>query len=469
MTDPDPFSGDRLQRRPDAELLTAIIRDEPRPAVLSVDAPWGGGKTTFVKMWREYLRAEGYPTVYFNAWETDFVEDPLVSFIGELQADLKPLQEANVSSTLIKHWDRVRNLGAGVIRSTGPLALRVATQGIMNVEDVRGVLGSIANSDAEISGYVADLARNRLAAHEAEKTAVAAFRESLSKVAQELASQDGATGPLIVFVDELDRCRPDFAVALLERVKHLFSVRGVVFILALDREQLAHTVRAIYGQGFGASGYLRRFIEFDYKLPLPTGTQFVEFLLERHRVVEVYQRNHASRDEFQLIVPMFSELARMFDMSLRDQEQAFERLVLTLKAVDTERHYIFTSLVILFVVLRMQEEKLYHRYVRGQANIRELLDAVEGRTGGRAFLASHPGQYTLAFLLASGRGLPGVDEMIEELNSVEKDEGSDPEARQRAARLMELIRYAGRSGGRGAMKAILPRLERIAQQLASAE
>ena len=65
----------------------------------------------------------------------------------------------------------------------------------------------------------------------------------------------------MVMIDELDRCRPSYAVEFLETAKHLFVVNQVVFVLAINRKQLAHAVRALYGNEFEAEAYLRRSLD----------------------------------------------------------------------------------------------------------------------------------------------------------------------------------------------------------------
>ena len=73
----------------------------------------------------------------------------------------------------------------------------------------------------------------------------------------------------MVMINELDRCRPSYAVELLEVAKHLFSADRIVFVLAVNCDQLAHSVTALYGNDFDAEGYLRRFFDVDFQLPEP--------------------------------------------------------------------------------------------------------------------------------------------------------------------------------------------------------
>jgi predicted KAP-like P-loop ATPase len=87
----DPFRNDLLKRKQSAELLTELVRSTNDPLVLCINAEWGNGKTTFLKMWRKLLINSGFNTLYFNAWENDIAEDALVSLIGELEVGIEEL------------------------------------------------------------------------------------------------------------------------------------------------------------------------------------------------------------------------------------------------------------------------------------------------------------------------------------------------------------------------------------------
>ncbi len=92
---------------------------------------------------------------------------------------------------------------------------------------------------------------------------------------------------LIVVIDELDRCRPDYALRFLETIKHVFEVPYVTFIVAANARELSQTVKGVYGDGFDGSGYLERF--FDIWLPLPVGDRenFVKRCLENQSFKQV--------------------------------------------------------------------------------------------------------------------------------------------------------------------------------------
>ena len=72
---------------------------------------------------------------------------------------------------------------------------------------------------------------------------------------------------LVIFIDELDRCKPDFAVKLLERIKHYFVNPDITFVFSINSMELQHTIKQYYGSEFDACKYLDRF--FDLRIVLP--------------------------------------------------------------------------------------------------------------------------------------------------------------------------------------------------------
>ena len=89
----DPFKNDLLNRKEPAEILTQLIDAIEGPCVLAIDAAWRAGKTTFLKMWSQHLRNEQFPTVEFDAWETDHAADPFVAIVTELTEGLRGFKD----------------------------------------------------------------------------------------------------------------------------------------------------------------------------------------------------------------------------------------------------------------------------------------------------------------------------------------------------------------------------------------
>jgi predicted KAP-like P-loop ATPase len=83
-----PFVNDELDRQAEIKNLTELLVNIETPLVFTIDAKWGSGKTTFIKMWQADLSNQEIFSLYFNAWETDFAEDPLIAFLGELNSSI---------------------------------------------------------------------------------------------------------------------------------------------------------------------------------------------------------------------------------------------------------------------------------------------------------------------------------------------------------------------------------------------
>ena len=250
-----PFRHDRLERKKSAEVLTRIVSRIEGPCVVALDAPWGYGKTTFLNMWAQWLRNEGFPVVAFNAWETDFTDQPFLALSSELMKELESFTKT--APDLCSIVNTVKGAIPKVLWAVGPKLAGTLIPGVGGV-----VEAAITALPAALSG-----APDPNDYQEA-KTALANFKEALGALTCKLAKNQSDRS-LIIMIDELDRCRPSYAVELLEVAKHFFAVDNVVFVLAVNRAQLAHAVKALYGLCFDAEGYLRRFFDLDFQLPKP--------------------------------------------------------------------------------------------------------------------------------------------------------------------------------------------------------
>ena len=115
ISEQDPFANDKLERKPFANVLTTIINlYSDKGCVLSINGEWGSGKTTFIKMWQQQLKNNGYRTIYFNAWKNDFNDDPLISILGEL----------NKEFSNCKTFEKVVTNGSKILLKMGETLLR---------------------------------------------------------------------------------------------------------------------------------------------------------------------------------------------------------------------------------------------------------------------------------------------------------------------------------------------------------
>ena len=343
----DPFQNDLLDRKKSAESLTQLVDSIEGPCVVTIDAPWGAGKTTFLKMWSRHLRNEGFPVVEFNAWETDHAEDPFVALVSEFEEGLKALGDGSLKEKIKDTVEAAKE----VVLSAIPVLIRFATSGIVEVPALK-----------EAGDMLASCAEGRLGRYKEGDKSIKVFRDKLQAMARVL--NQSKKHPLMVFVDELDRCRPSYAVALIEAAKHLFEADHVVFVLAVNRTQLAHSISALYGSEFDATGYLRRFFDIDFKLPEPNRKLYTRYLL--NTILKV--------DSIYLLESFFGTS----NLSLRQIEQSIKRFSIVKASLRGDESEI-AALVALIV--RTIDYDLYEQFVRGKMSDKDLVDAVYERVG----------------------------------------------------------------------------------------
>ena len=405
----NPFENDRLGRKEPAEILTHLIDSLEGPCVLAVNAMWGNGKTTFLRMWARYLRNEKFPVVEFNAWETDFSGDPFVALSTELIEELEGFGRDNETALGQKIAETKKQIKKFIRRAT-PAFIRAISAGLLDV-------GS--QIEKEVGQALASYAEERLSEYQETQQSVKAFKNALQNMAKTL-SESHQHRPLVVMIDELDRCRPSYAVELLEIAKHMFAVDHIVFVLAVNRSELAHAIKALYGGGFDAEGYLRRFFDVDFVLPDPERNAFIEDRLSAIQIDKYFER---TRDQHALgEVQIARNLLRGFfgtsDLSLRRIAQAIHRLGLVLASLRSDK-WAFATTAVVALILRTINADLYHRFVRGEVSDLEVIDTVFSRPEAKVLRQTREGRRFEATIIIAAQ-----EETI--LNNLESEKVSSP-------------------------------------------
>jgi hypothetical protein len=327
----DIWEDDLLDREKDASFLQKLLLAKSKeketnpdsPAyVLNIDQSWGAGKTFFLKRFEQQLREEaGYATCYINAWEDDFSEDPMIPIISAID---QQLLSANArDSDASKHWKDAKSHVVTFAKVFTKHAAMGALKKFTGVH-LAELTDELEHSDTiaktgEDSTEIA--AEHLLESFRGKKKHLNDFKEAFAAAIKAL-SNSGSKSPLFVLIDELDRCKPTYAIAVLERIKHLFSVNGVVFVLATDKEQLSHSISAVYGENFDGARYLNRFFDSTYHFPEPSTASFVDFVIHS-KGIELHK----------LCAPLGTETSefivncmKSYALSLRDIEQCLSTL-----------------------------------------------------------------------------------------------------------------------------------------------
>lgn len=389
VTPSKPFEHDALKRFPIAENLTELLKHVDEPFVLSINSSFGTGKTTFLQMWRQFLINDNFFCITFNAWENDFVADPLAALICELSPQLQKTQSKKLK-TLYK---KAKNAGIHVLKRSLPIVAKTLTMGGLDID--KEIEGSLASLSEEISK---DIINN----YSKQISAVKSFRESLEEYAKELShSTTSATKrhPVIFFIDELDRCRPSFAVELLERVKHFFNIPGIAFILAYDKRQLESSIQTIFGHGIDIDGYMRRFVDLEYQLPRPSVEDYVRLLFKKYDLESYFaqRKTKGSPYDHGNLVDLFSRLFSTLDFSLRKQEQCFIELSIVIHTTPTS-NILLPYILAPIIALRASNLELYRDFIHKSCTYKDIIKYFKSQKNGHVIFDDHLGAILEAHL-----------------------------------------------------------------------
>lgn len=266
------FAHDALGRKPFADRLDSLISDFGGELVVCLDAPWGEGKTTFVKMWMKERAEKKAPYIYIDAYANDQAEDPFVVVASEIVRFARLREREGQGGVLTEMVEALkRNSGRVVVKTGGVVGralIRATTLGVLDEKAVTELASSVPELIRTRADELAFLLAEEIETLANKSQVISEYRDALSRLAEEVTDSGQ---PLVVVVDELDRCSPSFSIRLLERVKHLFSVPGVVFVLVADRKQLRASVCHFYGERFDSHGYLQKFFHLNCSLPKRKG------------------------------------------------------------------------------------------------------------------------------------------------------------------------------------------------------
>lgn len=349
---------DALDRNAELNSFCHLLSHSNSMNSIALDGRWGSGKTFFVKQCALLINAknslsnidentakdileiteqsnsfEGLTdnkllAVYFDAWENDSNEDPVLSLIYRI-----------VQQLILKTDGFDLNHLAHILGTIGDAITGRPITTVFECLNERNILDEIRK-------------------HEDLETTIKKFFEV---VLFEKAEQ------LIIFVDELDRCRPSYAVQLLERIEHYFINDRITFVFSVNLEQLQHTIKNFYGNDFDACRYLDRF--FDLRVSLPQVN------------MEKYYRSLKLFDSTR-IVDVLKHIQKNYNLSLRElckiNDVVYE---LCLKNNYTEiQDFMFKYIVTLCLTLKITDISLHDDFINGK-NDQPLLDLYDNDFG----------------------------------------------------------------------------------------
>ncbi|MBC8097498.1 MAG: hypothetical protein H7Y43_16970 [Akkermansiaceae bacterium] len=333
--------------------------------VVSLNAPFGADKTTFLTMWKSDLdkRREADNStpqvVIINAWESDYCGDPLLSIVNALIKAANGDSPEKNTEAADKLREAAKDMGWFVVG----LANNMASQwsGVDPASAGEFAEAKKQGRQPKIPDFVT--------LYEERTKALGKLKETLRQVL------GGEQPKAFVFVDELDRCRPDYAINYLETIKHVFDIHGLVFVLAVDYGQLECSAKALFGVDLRFPDYFRKFVQRSVTLPEPDESSLHKLA---HHFVTHYMEKEGKRtslmhfDEYR--IKNIVELIDALKMPPRQIQETF-RIIGHVVAGDSTRGRLLWCIgvgVILMSALKVAEADIYRRIGKGDATHNEV-------------------------------------------------------------------------------------------------
>ena len=361
--------------------LTNLLASIKDPMVVAIDGQWGSGKTTFLKMWAGHLRQQGFPVIYFDAFENDYVEDAFAALAAEI---LGLVDAKNKSGEPKAKEFKAKAIGA--LKVLGRSALKVGVKaGSMGALDAIALSDELVDAISSEAEELADKHIGDLLTKQAEgRNTLQSFRDALRDLPTILVpppepkegEEPAKAKPLIFMIDELDRCKPVFALALLERIKHFFVVPNVHFVLGTHMGQLRNSVNAAYGPNIDANKYLQKFIGLTF--PLVDDSEYrherhaVKYVSKLRRDFNISPDDRAYADSAEQFVKTYALLHHII---LRDIEHIMTNIALAI-AFTRQNEFRPLPLIAGLVTLRVAHPALYVQAKRGTLRYEDAVKAL---------------------------------------------------------------------------------------------
>lgn len=362
---------DLLNRTHKIEAFTKIVTGVGAPKVVSVEAGFGVGKTTFAQLWKESLKHENRHVVMLNAWAAEQGVDPLATLLAGMLDALPEDRRSNENTrkklgglalSLLKSGYRIG--GKAILRDGFGEANEIVQGGLEKVSDwISSVLPPSPDSNTEEpvgdsadSGLGEKLGKDVSTLLTGELESLIFRKESQKKAIQQMREllTGSPSGQVIVIIDELDRCRPDAALSMLEAMKHVFDYEGFTFILMANAARLENIAARTFGEPVAGEPYLAKFINLRLQLGAGELENFLTVKAEALRRIS-YTTLNAEGFTFDDMVQEVASLNTLQYYSARSVERGLDAVIVALLLYPNEP--ILLDLLILMALQSAQSDK----------------------------------------------------------------------------------------------------------------
>ena len=324
-----------LGREKFGKFFCEYLSELQTPSVVEISAGYGEGKTTFIKRCVAHINHKNNPrkekAEYLNIWEDDYYDNPIVPLLNVLKKE-KTIKDIITDKSNLK-----------ILKKTLSIGSKVITSGLI---DISHVLPDEIQSKAEV---VSDLSGAVL---DGEEKKIKDFVQEIKKALEKASKNE----KLIIFVDELDRCRPDYAIRTLEIIKHLFKAGNIIFVISTDDNRLKSCVESVYGSQTSNEDYLRKFIDVQFNLletnEIDENKKFIQskFQLDPHHITLLPSLREAKYIKYSL-EKSFDPIINKGDIIRYFTQNNNNNLL-----IDEARNIATTAFVFMFMLRHMKPE-----------------------------------------------------------------------------------------------------------------
>ncbi|MEQ2944659.1 KAP family P-loop NTPase fold protein [Anaerostipes hadrus] len=313
--------------------LVDLIVENNKGCSFAINGRWGSGKSfvlerikeKLIREQSEDLMGDKYFVCYYNCWEYDYYEEPIISIISSISDNIQQQKNLLSNDTKQKLTSITKNITKYLVQSL------VKQSTGLELEKVIGNLVDVVSDEGT-----------------REYDKLFSFRGVLDKVRNGI-KEISEIQPVIIMVDELDRCLPTYTIKVLERLHHIFDgIDNVVIIIAMDKMQIKKALEKIYGDDLDIDRYLRKFISFDLYLDTGKATNFIKKYEKYISLFDIKENEYEELEKFLTDIT--------YDIDIRTQEKIFEKAESLHRLLSTEEKMDEALMLFEILVLCIKEK-----------------------------------------------------------------------------------------------------------------
>lgn len=354
----ETLKDDLLDRNIDVWRFARLCNSIEGKCSIALDAKWGQGKTFFVR--HVQLLIESFNEFFTTVTEEE--KNTIHSIFSQYRG--RGEDAAVFEPQVCVYYDAWANDNdCDPILSLVYAIVKSVAQNYKFSKGIDGIQAAVAIADFFTGKNISDILELK---HKADPLAELKSQKDIFPLVNELVDNllNEQGNRLIIFIDELDRCKPDYAVQLLERIKHYFTNERITFVFSVNTDELQHTIKCHYGEGFDACRYLDRF--FDYRISLPPAN-----MKNYYSKIGLYKS--------EVFEKVCKAIIREYGLGIRETEKFYRMAKIAAYkpthgskwGFDDENGKLFARCFIVPIIigLKMVDMKAYNEFIEGKDSL----------------------------------------------------------------------------------------------------